>query len=65
MGETVAMLTLPPLKVSPWWEVWGKVGATCLRPVESNAGVGNHNRATQKGPEGDDKHMICSLYDDD
>ena len=27
------------------------MGATCLRPVESNAGVGNHDLAAQKAPE--------------
>ena len=30
----------------------GKVGATCLRPVKSNAGFGDHDRAAQKAPDG-------------
>jgi len=38
--------------------VKGKVRAMCLRPVESNAGVGDHNRAAEKAPEGDDTTHI-------
>ena len=33
---------------------WGEVGGhvTCLRPVESNAGLGNPDRVAEKSPEG-------------
>jgi len=34
------------------WERWRKVGATCLRPVESSFGVGDRDRAAEKAPEG-------------
>jgi len=42
----------------------GEGGAMCLRPVESNAGVRNHDRATQGDDRQTDKHTICALYDD-
>jgi len=31
------------------------VGVTCLWSVESNAGVGDHDRVAQKALEGDDR----------
>jgi len=31
------------------------VGVTCLRPVESYAGVGDRDRAAEKAPNGDDR----------
>jgi len=47
----------------------------CLKPVESNALVGEHDHAAQKAPEWDDRHThytdrqtdahtICPLDDD-
>ena len=48
---------------------WGKVRATCLRPMESNAGVTDHDSAAQKVPEGmtnrhTDTPTIRPSYDD-
>jgi len=57
------------LQAAPWGGV-GKVGVTCLRPVESNAGVGYRDRAAQKVSEGmtdrrdDVSHTIRLLYND-
>ena len=54
---------LPP---TPQAARWGDE-ATCLRPVESNAGVGDRDRAAQKAPEGvSDRQTdtVRPLYDD-
>jgi len=49
------------------------VEVTCLRPAESNAGVGHRDRAAQKVTEGEgdrhtymqmERHTIHPLYDD-
>jgi len=41
----------------------------CIRPVESNAGVGDCNRAAQKAPEGNDRQThnqsIIQIVTDD
>ena len=62
---TVAMFT-PPGGCTEG-EV-GEGGATCLRPVESNTGIGDRDRAAQKAPEWDDRqtnrHVIRPLCDD-
>jgi len=47
---TTAMLTpSPPLQAAPWG-VEGKVGATCVKPVDSNSGVGDCHCAAQNPP---------------
>ena len=42
------------------------MGVTQSWPMESIAGVGDHDRAAQKVPQGSDRHTdtICPLYDD-
>jgi len=55
------MLTPPPTAGC----TMGEGGAMCLRPVESDAGVGDRDHAAQKAPEGDERqthpHTICPL----
>jgi len=44
-----------PAQAAPWGR-WGKAEVTCPRPVESNARVGDRDRAAEKAPEEDDTH---------
>jgi len=62
VGLSLLWLELLQCSPSPRSCTVGEGGATCLRPVESNAGVRDHDRAAGKVPEGGDRQTETDTH---